>query len=88
MRQQGMNFADIAELGGSTKLVVLHYEKKAVGFVDKKGKPKAGLQFSIKKKADRCMPLYIYILTLCTKKISWKVLFLLSVLQHCKLQLS
>lgn len=50
-----MNFADIAELGGSTKLVVLHYEKKAVGFVDKKGKPKAGLQFSIKKKADRCM---------------------------------
>lgn len=47
---------DIAKLGGSTKLVVPRYEEKPVGFVDEKGKPKAGLQFSIKKKADRCMP--------------------------------
>jgi len=47
---------DIAKLGESTKLVVLHYEEKPVGFVDEKEKPKAGLQFSIKKQADRCMP--------------------------------
>lgn len=42
---------DIVKLGGSTKLPVLHYDEILVGFVVANGKPKGGLQFSVKKKA-------------------------------------
>lgn len=42
---------DTVKLGGSTKLPLLHYDEIPVGFVVVNGKPKGGLQFSIKKEA-------------------------------------